>query len=226
MPVNPDVTRVTEDYLTLIWKASEWPEEGRRPRTSDLAAALGVTLSTVSANLKKLARDNLIRYEPYGAIELTDEGERIAIDVVRRHRIIESFLVEQMGIPWDEVHDEADLLEHAASDRLIERMDEMLGHPDVDPHGDPIPRPGARRDANAVVLASCQVAQVVRVVRVSDINPDILRFLADHGVGIGSELRVERELATTGLMGVRHGDEALELSAPIAAAVHVVVVSL
>ncbi|MFT3888201.1 MAG: metal-dependent transcriptional regulator [Arachnia sp.] len=219
--VNPEVTPVTEDYLTLIWKACEWPDDGRRPRTSDLAAALGVTLSTVSANLKRLAREELIRYEPYGAIELTEEGERIAVEVVRRHRVIETFLVEHLSIPWDEVHEEADLLEHAASDRIIDRMDAILGYPDVDPHGDPIPRTGARTRVSAVVLSACARGTVARVARVSDANPDILRFLSARGIGLGAELKVERAMSTTGLMRVTHDGEAIELSDPIAAAIHV-----
>ncbi|WP_454301593.1 metal-dependent transcriptional regulator [Salana multivorans] len=114
--VTEDVGRVAEDYLALIWKANEWPGDERRATTSDLAAALGVTLSTVSANLKRLARERLIRYQPYGAIELTREGERIALGVVRRHRLIETFLVEQLCYSWDEVHEEADRLEHAVTD--------------------------------------------------------------------------------------------------------------
>ena len=94
-----DVTRVTEDYLALIWKACEWPDDGRRPNTTDLAAALGVTPSTVSASLKRLAREGMIKYSPYGNIELTEEGERIGRAVVRRHRIIETYLVTSLGMP-------------------------------------------------------------------------------------------------------------------------------
>lgn len=219
--VTPEITRVAEDYLALIWKAGEWPDDDRRPTTSDLAAALGVTLSTVSANLKRLAREQLIDYEPYGAIELTEEGERIALEVVRRHRIIETFLVEHLGVPWDEVHDEADRLEHAASDGLIARMDALLGHPEADPHGDPIPRQGSREPVPAVLLTACASGQEVRVMRVSDTNPDILRFLSERGIGLGTELRVTASMSTTGLMRVGRGEDVFELSGPIARAVHV-----
>lgn len=148
-------SRVVEDYLTLIWKAAEWPEDDRRATTTELAAPLGVTPSTVSANLRKLSRDGLIKYEPYGAIELTERGEAIAIDVVRRHRIIETYLVKRLGLTWDQVHDEADLLEHAVSELVLERMDEVLGHPQSDPHGDPIPRRGWQRsERDRTVLLS------------------------------------------------------------------------
>ena len=185
-----DVTRVTEDYLALIWKACEWPDDGRRPNTTDLAAALGVTPSTVSASLKRLAREGMIKYRPYGNIELTEEGERIGRAVVRRHRIIETYLVTSLGMPWDQVHDEADRLEHAASEALVDRMDEILGHPAADPHGDPIPRDGEEKQRGVVLLAHVAAGVEVRVVRVSDSNPDILRFLTDRGVAIGTRLKV------------------------------------
>lgn len=161
---SPEISRVAEDYVTLIWKACEWPDDGRRPTTTDLAASLGVTMSTVSANLKRLAREGLIRYEPYGAIELTDQGERIALEVVRRHRLIETFLVEHLGYHWDQVHDEADRLEHAVSDTLIERMDVVLDTPTSirtgtrspgrAPHPG-FPRPCCRRASGETWSGSC-----------------------------------------------------------------------
>ncbi|AWT27081.1 Iron-dependent repressor IdeR [Corynebacterium provencense] len=220
--MTADVTRVTEDYLRLIWQSRDWPDGQRRPTTGSLAAALGVTPSTVSANLKKLAGRQLIDYEPYGAIALTGEGEKIALHVVRRRRIIETFLVRQLGVEWDEVLDEADRLEHVVSERLIGRLDEILGHPAVDPHGDPIPRPGQAGEPSAVVLSSCVSGDSVQVVRVSDMNTDILRFLSGRGIGLGTTLVVEVEMSATGLMRVRHGERVAELSAPIAAAVLVV----
>ena len=138
---SPPVTRVVEDYVTLIWKAFEWP--GGVPTTTDLAARLGVTPSTVSTTLKKLARDGIIEYEPYGAITLTEAGRSLAIGIVRRHRILETYLARALGVPWDEVQDEADRLEHAVSDALLERMDLALGCPTHDPHGTRSPtRPG------------------------------------------------------------------------------------
>ncbi len=218
---SPEISRVAEDYVTLIWKACEWPDDGRRPTTTDLAASLGVTMSTVSANLKRLAREGLIRYEPYGAIELTDQGERIALEVVRRHRLIETFLVEHLGYHWDQVHDEADRLEHAVSDTLIERMDVVLGYPDVDPHGDPIPRQGTAPRIPATLLSACKRGDLVRIVRVSDEEPDILRFLSTRQIALGATLQVDASMSATGLMTVRHNDDAIEFSAPIATAIHV-----
>ena len=216
-----DVTRVTEDYLALIWKACEWPDDGRRPNTTDLAAALGVTPSTVSASLKRLAREGMIKYRPYGNIELTEEGERIGRAVVRRHRIIETYLVTSLGMPWDQVHDEADRLEHAASEELVDRMDEVLGHPDADPHGDPIPRSSNTNHPEVVLIAHTTAGAKVRVVRVSDSNPEILRFLAERGIAIGTRLGVLSGLSGMGLMTIGHEGIEIELSAPIAEAIHV-----
>ena len=220
-----DVTRVAEDYLALIWKACEWPDDGRRPNTTDLAAALGVTPSTVSASLKRLAREGMIKYRPYGNIELTEEGERIGRAVVRRHRIIETYLFTSLGMPWDQVHDEADRLEHAASEALVDRMDEILGHPDADPHGDPIPRSSNTNHPGVVLIAHVTAGVEVRVVRVSDSNPEILRFLTERGIAIGTRLEVLSGLSGMGLMTVGHEGTEIELSAPIAEAIHVAPVS-
>lgn len=214
------ISPVAEDYLALIWKAGEWPDDAKRPTTSDLAAALGVTASTVSANLKRLAAQDLIAYEPYGVIELTRQGEQIAVEVVRRHRIIETFLAEQLGIPWDEVHAEADRLEHAVSQRLIDRMDSMLGFPEADPHGDPIPRMGKRDQIVAQVLTAFGQGETVQVVRVSDASAEILRFLSQRGIGIGAVVHIEEAMSATGLMRVRCQGECVEFSAPIATAIH------
>ena len=223
--IGADVTRVTEDYLALIWKACEWPDDGRRPNTTDLAAALGVTPSTVSASLKRLAREGMIKYRPYGNIELTEEGERIGRAVVRRHRIIETYLVRSLGMPWDQVHDEADRLEHAASEALVDRMDEILGHPDADPHGDPIPRSGNTGNLGVVLMSHATAGTEVQVARVSDSNPEILRFLTERGIAIGTRLEVLSGLSGMGLMAVRHEGNEIELSAPIADAIHVARVS-
>src|SRR5690625_7224435 len=117
---RPALTRMVEDYVVLIWKAHEWP--GGRPTTTDLAERLAVTASTVSANLKKLARDGYIDYEPYGQITLTEQGRSIAVEIVRRHRIVETYLVEALGLSRDQVHAAADRLERAVSELVRERI--------------------------------------------------------------------------------------------------------
>ena len=136
--VPGDVSPVFEDYLTAVFKSEEWDDTAT---TSDLSALLGVTASTVSATLKKLSREGHIDYEPYGRFSLTDSGHAIAVGVLRRRRIIETYLAEALGLSPDEVHGEADLLEHAVSARVLERMSAAVGNPSFDPHGDPIPGP-------------------------------------------------------------------------------------
>lgn len=217
---SPTVSRMVEDYVTLIWKAYELPGQG--PSTTDLASRLGVTASTVSANLKKLARDGMIEYEAYGSISLTPSGRKIAVEVVRRHRIVETYLVECLGLTWDLVHDEADLLEHAVSELVLDQMDKALGYPQRDPHGDPIPDRDGRIVADtSVPLSSLEVGTRCRVARVSDRSPEILRFLHKHGVSIGLELRLESVQREVSVVQVLIGSDLVGLTGPAASAVRV-----
>jgi len=199
------VSTMTEDYLRIIWKAQEWPDGS--VSTSELASTLGVTPSSVSANLKKLARDSLIDYEPYGRIGLTPAGHEIAVMVVRRHRVLETYLVECLGLGWDEVHLEADALEHAVSDRVLDRMDEVLGRPGHDPHGDPIPRadgsiaPSVERDP-AARLGRVDPGARGRVIRISYHEPAILRYLEERQITIGTRFRVEATNRAAGSVSV------------------------
>jgi DtxR family transcriptional regulator, Mn-dependent transcriptional regulator len=217
---HPAVSRMAEDYLTLIWKAYEWP--GSAPSTTDMAASLGVTPSSVSANLKKLARDGFIAYEPYGPIELTESGRVIAVEIVRRHRIIETYLAERLGLRWDQVHDEADRLEHAVSDLVLERMDAELGHPTADPHGDPIPTAdGTVVRIVSVALDEAEEGARVRVIRISDRHADVLRYLTDKGVVLDAELVVVARAAAAGAMTVDAGAGVVELTAEAASHIRV-----
>src|SRR6266536_6272124 len=135
-----------ENYLKAIDRGQSAPTgNARQDSMGHVAAALSVTPGTATTMVKALAESGLVEYEPYSGVRLTRAGRRLAALVLRRHRLVELFLVQVMGLRWDEVHDEAELLEHVVSDRLIDRMDEMLGRPDADPHGDPIP------DAEGVV---------------------------------------------------------------------------
>jgi DtxR family transcriptional regulator, Mn-dependent transcriptional regulator len=178
MPVDA-LTPVAQDYLKVVWSATEW---GDPPiTTKGLATRFGTTPAAVTDTVKRLASQELVHYEPYRPVLLTEEGARLAIAMVRRHRLIEAFLVEGLGYAWDEVHDEAESLEHAASDTLIERIDRMLGHPSADPHGDPIPgADGTVIRPNAVRLAETSGRH--RVVRVSDADPDVLARCRAAGV--------------------------------------------
>lgn len=217
---RPSVTRMVEDYVTLIWKAYEWP--GGRPATTEMAEQLGVTASTVSANLKKLARDGYIDYEPYGQIVLTDVGRQIAVEIVRRHRIVESYLVEALGLTWDQVHDEADRLEHAVSDLVLERMNAALGSPQRDPHGDPIPdADGHTADFPSRRLQETAPGVEVEVVRVSDRSPELLRYLTDRGIVIGTKLQVRSISSAASAIAVSVGDDSIELALDAADAIRV-----
>lgn len=219
MPLPP-VTRMVEDHLTAIWKALEWPDG--TPTTGDLSAQLGVTASTVSANLKKLARDGFIDYEPYGPIDLTETGRSVAVAIVRRHRIIETYLVRALGLGWDEVHAEADRLEHAVSDLVLERMDAALGHPSTDPHGDPIPAPdGTLPPDDSRSLTSVPAGAEVEIARVSDRSPDVLRYLDEQGVTVGTRVQVEEVNPAASIVGLAVGEERVVLSLAAAAAVRV-----
>lgn len=208
---RPLLSRVVEDYLTLIWKSYEWP--GGKPTTSELAIQLGVTASTVSANLKKLAQDEFITYEPYGRILLSEKGRAIAIDVVRRHRILETYLHRQLGLGWDQVHEEADQLEHVASDLLLERMYLVIGSPSHDPHGDPIPDVDGRTPKEShQSLADTVSGIVVDVVRVSDRSAQVLKYLGEHHIAIGTKLKVHSINRAAGSMELSGDFGTIELS--------------
>ena len=179
----------TQDYLKTIWRLGEWEPE--RVTTTSLAARMGLAASTVSEALKKLTAQGLVTRPAYGVVELTEQGRDVAVHMVRRHRILEMFLATELGYAWDEIHDEAEVLEHAVTDRFIDRVDAKLGHPSEDPHGDAIPsRDGVVTPAPAVPLADVTHPEPVRVTRVSDESPETLRVLADAGIRPGTVLRV------------------------------------
>ena len=184
-------TSTVEDYLKCILAAQQ-----RQPDAlvtmGQIGSSLGVAPGTVTAMVKTLAESGLVAYEPYSGVRLTEAGERLATHVLRRHRLIELFLVERMGYDWSEVHDEAERLEHAVSDLLIERIDEMLGHPSADPHGDPIPdREGQIPESSSATLLACPLKEPQRVVRVGDQSSDFLRLLERRGLVPGSRVVVD-----------------------------------
>ena len=183
-------TSTVEDYLKCILLEGQ-KNRGELVSMGQIASALSVAPGTVTAMVKTLASSGLVAYEPYSGVELTEAGRRLATHVLRRHRLIELFLVRVLGIDWSEVHAEAELLEHAVSDRLIDRMDEMLGRPSVDPHGDPIPdAAGQLEEPEAASLLGCPLARAVRVVRVTDQSPEFLQLAEREGLTPGSELTV------------------------------------
>lgn len=180
---------VVEDYLKVVYSHTEWQDQ---PMTSSqLAARLGLAPSSVTEMIKKLAVQGLIDHQPYGAIRLTDAGRAEALRMVRRHRLVETWLVSQYGYSWDEVHDEAEVLEHTLSDRLLTAIDAQLGHPRRDPHGDPIPAEDGSLDLPAAVRMSDAPRGARGVVaRISDQDPEVLRSLAAAGIDLDSPVVV------------------------------------
>lgn len=181
-----------ENYLKAIYQAEMAPGgDGALVPMGRLASALRVVPGTATTMVKALSDSGLVRYEPYAGVRLTPAGQKLAALVLRRHRLIELFLVKVLGMSWAEVHDEAERLEHAASDRLIDRIDAMLGWPAVDPHGDPIPDPdGAVATPRYQNLLTCPLDTPVVLTRVADQDAAFLRFLESHELTPGRSLRV------------------------------------
>ncbi len=182
-------TSTVEDYLKTILLAESGSSGlvGMGRISEDLSVAPG----TVTAMVKTLSQSGLVDYEPYAGVRLTEAGRQLALHVLRRHRLVELFLVEVLGLSWSEVHEEAEQLEHAVSDRMIERMDEMLGFPSVDPHGDPIPdADGVLSEVTAAALAESSSGAVVEIRRVGDQGADFLRLLDRLSLVPGSTVEV------------------------------------
>jgi DtxR family Mn-dependent transcriptional regulator len=191
-----------EDYVKVIYGFTEWQD---KPITSSqLAQRLGVANSSVSEMVRKLKDQGLVDHKPYSAITLTAAGIRLALSMVRRHRLIETYLVQELGYRWDEVHDEAELLEHAVSDTFIERMAAKLGDPQRDPHGDPIPTAdGAVLMPEAHLLAELDTGHTGRITRISDENPDLLRYLSAEGIDLDADVQVMGRKPFGGALVVR-----------------------
>lgn len=182
-----------ENYLKAIHQGvARLPDGQRLMPMGQLASSLGVAPGTATTMVKTLADSGLVRYEPYMGVRLTPAGEKLAALVLRRHRLIEQFLVQVLGMDWTEVHDEAERLEHAVSERLIDRIDEMLGRPAVDPHGDPIPGPeGTLQPRSYADLLSCPLHTPLTVARVTDQDADFLRFIEQRELKPGQKLEIE-----------------------------------
>jgi DtxR family Mn-dependent transcriptional regulator len=202
-------TSTVEDYLKRIYLEQQAAPESR-VATGLVAQALSVTPGTATAMIKTLADSGLVDHEPYAGVRLTEAGKALATRVVRRHRLVELFLVEVMGMNWSEVHSEAEVLEHAVSERLIERIDEMLGRPASDPHGDPIPTArGEFVSPNAhESLVACPLGALRIVARVTDQRADFLRLVESHGLMPGRRVvvRARDELLDSVEVSPDHGE--------------------
>src|SRR5438309_701141 len=182
-----------ENYLKAIYQGqAALPGGGRLVPMGSVAARLGVAPGTATTMVKALAESGLAEYEPYSGVRLTVAGERLAALVLRRHRLVELFLVQVMGMSWADVHEEAEQLEHVVSDRLINRIDEMLGRPTTDPHGNPIPNAdGAIPRQQLDSLLTCPVGTPLKVTRIADQDPAFLRFIEDNDLKPGQPVEVE-----------------------------------
>ena len=205
-----DLPERTQDYLKVVWDLSEHLG-GQAVPLKQIAQRTGQKVPTATEAIKRLAAQGLVHHERYAGVSLTKEGKALAMGMVRRHRLLETFLVQELGYTWDEVHADADLLEHACSDRFIERLDAHLGSPTRDPHGDPIP------DAQGVIdvleggtLDSAPVDVPLIIQRVCDEDSELLRYLDRCGIGVGDEVVVAARIA--GLVEVRHGADEFSLA--------------
>lgn len=179
-----------ENYLKVIYEVLE---RNDRATTSSIAERMGIAAPSVTAMIKKLAGLNMVTHEPYQGVRLTRVGEEMALEVIRHHRLLELYLAEALGVPWDRVHDEAEKLEHVLSEDLEDRIAEALGHPTVDPHGAPIPaRDGTIERVHAVPLVEVEPGTRVTVVEVEDRDPDLLRYLGELDLYPGAEYRLVR----------------------------------
>jgi DtxR family transcriptional regulator, Mn-dependent transcriptional regulator len=223
---SSELTAVAQDYLKVIWNAQEWSLQ--KVSTKMLAEKIGVSASTASESIRKLAQQGLVEHEKYGAVTLTESGRRAALAMVRRHRLLETFLVKELGYSWDEVHDEAEVLEHAVSDRLVARIDAKLGFPRRDPHGDPIPASdGQVPTPPARQLWACRDGETGTVARISDADPQMLRYFDSIGISLDSCLRVltRREFAGVISVAVESTDSeptTVDLGSPAAQAIWMV----
>lgn len=201
------LTRSVEDYLKAIYQLSP---EGRPAATSEIAHLLALSAPSVTGMVKRLSEHGLLEHIPYRGVQLTDEGRRAALRMVRRHRLLETYLVEFLGYTWDTVHPEAERLEHAVSDEIIERMATALGNPSVDPHGDPIPAAdGSIQELASTPLSEIPVGEQVEIHRVHESQPERLRYMASLGLRPGVVVTVvDRQpfddLVTIDVDGVQH----------------------
>src|ERR1043165_9691970 len=203
-PEPPTLTRSVEDYLKSVFHLTS---QGGFATTSDIAAMLAVAPPSVSGMMKRLSETGLIEHVPYRGVQLTPQGRRAALQMIRRHRILESYLTSRLGFDWGDVHVEAERLEHAVSDKLIERMADALGEPRYDPHGAPIPTAaGEIEEAELVTLAEIDVDRPVLLQEGGDEHPDRLKYLAEQGLTPGVRLTVIERQPFNGPTIVRLAD--------------------
>jgi DtxR family transcriptional regulator, Mn-dependent transcriptional regulator len=204
--LGEDLSSSVQDYAKAIWSLGQ--RTGRPVSTSAIAGRLAVSPASASAMVKRLETLGLATRRPYHGVELTAAGERVALEVVRHHRLLELYLAEALGVPWDRVHAEAEVLEHAISPELSERISDALGNPTRDPHGDPIPSvEGVIAETPTRPLAELEPGESGSFVRVSDSDPEMLRYLSERGISPGDAFEVVAKEPFDGPISVRFGGE-------------------
>ena len=210
------ISAAMEDYLKAIHQIAE--VTGEAVATQAIADRLSVSTASVTGMVKRLDALRLVTHAPYHGVVLTARGAAVALEVLRHHRLLELYLVEHLGVPWDEVHAEADRLEHHISEGLEERIADKLGQPSHDPHGDPIPaRDGSMVEIPAVPLGAVEAGRTVRIARVSDRSPKLLQYLAERGLRPGADVRVVTLDELAGVVTVVANDAHHALSLLVAA---------
>jgi len=205
-----------ENYVKSIYQICV-RQNDRPAATGQLASALGVSPGTVTSMLKTLSESGLAEYTRYEGVRLTGAGRALALRVLRRHRLIELFLAKTLDLSWDEVHEEAENMEHAVSDRLIDRIDAFLDFPTADPHGDPIPKAdGTFSASQGHSLAEWPVGHAFRLVRVLDQSPEFLRYLSDQGLCLGTAGMVDENCDSAGIVTVTIGENPTTLAREVA----------
>jgi DtxR family transcriptional regulator, Mn-dependent transcriptional regulator len=214
------VSASVQDYVKAVYVLEA--RAGGPVSTNDLADRLAVTAASVSTMVRKLADAGLVVHEPYRGVRLTRAGRDAALEVLRHHRLLELFLTEELGMPWDRVHEEAEVLEHVLSEELEQLIATRLGHPTVDPHGDPIPSIEFHVDERQTCsLEELQPGAAGRFVRVSDSEPAMLRYLAEQGIALGERLEVVQRQPFGGPVFVRCGDGEHALGGELARAMRI-----
>lgn len=217
-PTRPHVTHAMEDYLKAVYRLRE---QGGPVTTQRLSEELGVTGPSVTNMVKRLHDLRLLEHERYQGVELTKAGERIALEVIRHHRLLELYLAETLGYSWDQVHDEAERLEHHLSDELEARIDSSLGFPTHDPHGDPIPDVDGRVEPLAgCILSALPDGVPARITRVIERDSERLRYLGDLGLYPGEYVTVIERLPFDGPLRIRIGDREQVIGRPLAAVIY------
>ncbi len=213
--MNESISPHVQDYAKAVYALES--RVGGAVSTNDLAERLGVTPGSVSAMVRKLSELGLVEHEPYHGVTLTDHGREVALEVLRHHRLLELFLAQELGMPWDRVHAEAEVLEHVISEELEQLIAARLGHPTLDPHGDPIPTLAFEIDERTTrALDELKAGTRGRFVRVSDSDPEMLRYLDGEGVSLGDRLSVTGRQPFGGPVFVRLGERELALGGELA----------